>query len=211
MTLRTKDLPRLVPTTVTQVLHDSAGGTYRVQHNLAGAGAPTVNDDSSAGYSIGSEWVYAAGTAKAVCVDATVGAAIWIALLSNASLSSSTPQAVGFAGSAGSGSSASKSNHVHAERTITTVSGSQAMLTSVGVYLVDLSGGPADLTLPSPIDYPGARWTIVDKTGQAGTNNFTLKRNGSENINGAGSNLVLNTNGFSVDVWREDNTHWVCR
>lgn len=39
---------------------------------------PTVNDDSSVGYSIGSHWVDITGDKAYVCVDASVGAAIWV-------------------------------------------------------------------------------------------------------------------------------------
>ena len=46
--------------------------------NFAAVLAPTVNNDSSGGYSQGSKW-YDTVTGEAyVCVDATVGAAIWI-------------------------------------------------------------------------------------------------------------------------------------
>lgn len=45
------------------------------KNNLAGAAAPTVDDDASDGYEAGSQWVYA-GT-QYVCVDAAAGAAVW--------------------------------------------------------------------------------------------------------------------------------------
>ena len=45
-------------------------------NNYGAAGAPTVNDDSGDGYSIGSVWITAAG-AIYTCVDATAGAAVW--------------------------------------------------------------------------------------------------------------------------------------
>lgn len=45
------------------------------KNNYAATAAPGVNDDASAGYQVGSEWIY--GTAIYKCVDATAGAASW--------------------------------------------------------------------------------------------------------------------------------------
>jgi hypothetical protein len=44
--------------------------------NVAGVAAPTVNDDSSLGYSVGSVWYF--GSEIYDCVDATAGAADWL-------------------------------------------------------------------------------------------------------------------------------------
>ena len=53
-----------------------AAGIYTVhKSNLAGTAAPTANDDASAGYSVGSVWVY--GTSFYVCTNAGVGTANW--------------------------------------------------------------------------------------------------------------------------------------
>jgi len=41
------------------------------------ASAPTVNDDSGDGYSAGSRWIDTAADKEYVCLDATVGAAVW--------------------------------------------------------------------------------------------------------------------------------------
>ena len=47
------------------------------KHNLAAASAPTVDDDSSAGYSEGSIWIDTTADESYRCVDATAGAAVW--------------------------------------------------------------------------------------------------------------------------------------
>ena len=47
-----------------------------LKHNEA-AGAPGVNDDSSAGYGIHSKWVDTTADVAYTCVDSTVGAAVW--------------------------------------------------------------------------------------------------------------------------------------
>ena len=46
--------------------------------NFTATTAPTVNDDTTAGYSVGSRWVDVTGDESYICVDATVGAAVWV-------------------------------------------------------------------------------------------------------------------------------------
>lgn len=48
------------------------------QHFYNALRAPLVTDDSSNGYAIGSEWDYPAKGQVFKCVDATIGAAIWV-------------------------------------------------------------------------------------------------------------------------------------
>lgn len=45
--------------------------------NLVAVGTPLVVDDSSAGYAVGSRWVDVSADKEYVCVDSSVGAAIW--------------------------------------------------------------------------------------------------------------------------------------
>ena len=47
-----------------------------ILHNVTNT-PPTVNDDSSKGYSVGSRWVDAASDKLWVCYDTNVGAAVW--------------------------------------------------------------------------------------------------------------------------------------
>lgn len=47
------------------------------KHNYAGTTAPTVNEDSGDGYSIGSIWIDLNDDEAWICTDATVGAAVW--------------------------------------------------------------------------------------------------------------------------------------
>lgn len=46
--------------------------------NLAGSSAPTVTDDSAAGYGVGSRWLDTTNIEEYVCLDASVGAADWL-------------------------------------------------------------------------------------------------------------------------------------
>lgn len=52
-----------------------AGATLK--HNLAATAAPTANDDSAAGYSVGSRWVDVSADKEYVCLDVTATAAVW--------------------------------------------------------------------------------------------------------------------------------------
>jgi len=49
--------------------------------NSAATTDPTVNDDSDDGYDVGSIWVNTTDDSVFVCVDSTVGAAVWITVL----------------------------------------------------------------------------------------------------------------------------------
>ncbi|TXH13852.1 MAG: hypothetical protein E6R03_10605 [Hyphomicrobiaceae bacterium] len=44
---------------------------------LNGTSAPTLNDDSADGYSIGSKWYDLVNSEAYICLDATIGAAVW--------------------------------------------------------------------------------------------------------------------------------------
>jgi hypothetical protein len=46
-------------------------------NNLAASAAPTVNEDSGDGYSVGSIWIDTTNDKAYVCLDASVGAAVW--------------------------------------------------------------------------------------------------------------------------------------
>ena len=59
-------------------------------NKLDGTVAPTVNDDSDDGYSEGSFWINVSGNESYRCVDASVGAAVWV----NTTLDSSDVAAI---------------------------------------------------------------------------------------------------------------------
>lgn len=68
-------------TTDTNVLIvEGAGGAtsdVKVLNKLDATTAPTVNDDSGDGYDVGSIWVDVTNDNAYICLDATVGAAVW--------------------------------------------------------------------------------------------------------------------------------------
>lgn len=45
--------------------------------NLSASAAPTVNDDSGDGYAVGSFWCDTTADNAYICLDATLGAAVW--------------------------------------------------------------------------------------------------------------------------------------
>lgn len=58
----------------------SGGFAAYIKNNIAGSGAPTVNNDSSQGYSVGSKWFDVTTSPKNcfICLGASVGAATWL-------------------------------------------------------------------------------------------------------------------------------------
>jgi hypothetical protein len=55
---------------------ETTGLKWRLNNDGA-AVAPTVNEDSGDGYSVGSRWIDTTADKEYVCLDATVGAAVW--------------------------------------------------------------------------------------------------------------------------------------
>lgn len=61
------------------ILRKTGVGTYTAHKtNLSASGAPSVNDDSSAGYTISSLWIDTTNDDTYICTDDTVGAAVWV-------------------------------------------------------------------------------------------------------------------------------------
>ena len=91
---------------------------------------------------------------------------------------------------------------------VTTVVSTNIVLASTdsnGVYLVSSSSGARTITLPAPA--LGLNFWIKDKDGVAATNNITLIRNSTEQIEGVAASKILQTNWGS---WRviSDGTNW---
>lgn len=64
-------------------LQDQGDGTFLlrrqavVEDNLSASAAPTTGSDSDAGYAVGSRWIDTTNDRAYVCLDASVGAAVW--------------------------------------------------------------------------------------------------------------------------------------
>lgn len=56
----------------------SADQSSLVKHKLNAGAAPTVNDDSGDGYTVASIWIDLTNDLAYICVDSTLGAAVWL-------------------------------------------------------------------------------------------------------------------------------------
>jgi hypothetical protein len=72
-------------------------------------------------------------------------------------------------------------------------------------YLVNTASSAITVTLPAPV--VGIRLTIKDAAGNASTNNITVARHASENIEGIAANKVLRTN-WGASSFISDGTNW---
>ena len=67
-------------TVKTFIIKGNAVGGGGLQNNFSAVVPPTVNDDSGAGYAVGSRWLDT--DVEYVCHDATVGASVWVSRMS---------------------------------------------------------------------------------------------------------------------------------
>ena len=67
----------VVSLAVTDMTDVPASTTANLTNNLSAIVAPGVNDDSNAGYAVGSTWVNTLLNISWICVDSSVGAALW--------------------------------------------------------------------------------------------------------------------------------------
>ena len=74
-----------------------------------------------------------------------------------------------------------------------------------GVVMCVSASGARYVQLPAVAT--DRRLFIKDKSGNAATNNITVKTNGSEEIDGSSSDLVLSTDWASVQIV-SDGTKW---
>lgn len=72
-------------------------------------------------------------------------------------------------------------------------------------YLVDVSGGVVTVTLPAPAANTFVK--IKDSTSSANTNNITVARNGSEEIDTVAGNYTIDSN-LQASVFVSDGTDW---
>lgn len=79
-----------IPADVSVVSSAGGGNLIYLKNNLSAIVDPTVNDDSAAGYAVGSTWVNTVGGKVWKCVDDSVGAAVWKDLSASASVTTQT-------------------------------------------------------------------------------------------------------------------------
>jgi hypothetical protein len=86
------DLNAVTSLSITDILHVNVSGVDKkitkvhadIHKNNITSSNPTVNSDSNAGYSVGSIWFNSSTSVIFICVDNTVGAAIWGSVSPNA-------------------------------------------------------------------------------------------------------------------------------
>lgn len=148
---------------VAQAVHDNTNASPDHVDTIA----PTMSDDETLGYTIGSRWVIT-GSDEYVCLDASTGAAVWRnTTAGGTSLSSNTPAALGVA-AAGVGIAASRDDHIHAMPSAANVgadpagTAASAVSTHVGLadphtqYALESALGSAAYTASTAYDAAGA-------------------------------------------------------
>ena len=71
-------VPNSIFTETDSSIRGTGAGTYEeVKNNLSAAVAPTANEDSGDGYSVGSRWIDTTADKEYSCLDATLTAAVW--------------------------------------------------------------------------------------------------------------------------------------
>ena len=102
--------PRIPLTTSISGVLPVANGGYAGIHKTNGTTAPTVNEDSNDSYAVGSVWIDTTNDIAYVCVDASVGAAVWVRhqvydaeLAALAGLTSAADKGIQFTGSGTAG------------------------------------------------------------------------------------------------------------
>lgn len=123
-------------------------------------------------------------------------------------LSSSTPQAVGTA-AAGTGTSASKYDHVHGQVTRDRTTAGNTTLVNTTDDVIRVSA-QADLQLPDPA---GKRFFVIKKTG-TGTYTINMVRYAAEKIEDVAATLALpgsaNTDQPAWGFYSDGTNWWVC-
>lgn len=85
------------------------------------------------------------------------------------------------------------------------VASSPQSVTTGKTYLVNTAGGAITMNLPAPAS--NVWFMIKDINGNAGTNNITLHRNGSEEIDGIAADATLNVP-YALTIVCSDGTDW---
>jgi hypothetical protein len=71
-------VPNSTFTATGDTLRGTGAGTYeKVMNNMNASVAPTANEDSGDGYSVGSRWIDTTADKEYICLDSSVGAAVW--------------------------------------------------------------------------------------------------------------------------------------
>ena len=75
------------------------------------------------------------------------------------------------------------------------------------IQQANTTGGTVTYNLPAA-NTGYMLYVFVDSSRTAGTNNITIARNGSDTIQGAAANQVINTNGGTLALLSTNGTDW---
>ena len=159
----------------------AAGNHYHHLNKLDATTAPTVNDDAGDGYSINSIWIDATNDKAYICLDATVGAAVWKDITGLVSPMTAVGDMIV------QGTSVTLNNTDQSGNKIISASPS-----NVGRIIAS-----CDLQIPNPvgtISYIVNLWVSMNDVGKTKTVTVMIQR---DDLNGAG--LVQDTKTMTID------------
>ena len=157
------------------------GNVANTLHKRDATAAPTVNDDASIGYSIGSEWTVVTTDQTYQCQDATIGAAVWKDITGLVSPMTAVGDMIM------QGTSVTLNN--------TDQSGNKVI--SASPSNVERIIASCDLQIPNPVgtvSYSVNLWVSMNDVGKTKTVTVNLHR---DNVNGAA--LVQDTKTMTID------------
>jgi hypothetical protein len=164
------------------------GNVANLKVNLTAVLSPTVNDDSSASYAVGSRWMNTLTGQEYLCTDASVGAAVWKETTNAASGEDNTASNVG----TGAGSIYKQKTGVNLEfKTIN--AGSNILITNnTNDITIASSGSVSGVTASAPLASSGGTAPDISLTGtipvsNGGTGVATVAAGSYLQGNGAGA------------------------
>jgi len=189
------------------------GSFFTHQSNLSASVAPTTGDDSDAGYSVASLWADNTADKIYMCIDSTVGAAVWKHLSTDATFTSGVQ---GLAPASGGGTA----NFLRADGTFAAPPGGAGGGSFVEVeFAYQASGASLTITVPantltidgehlfveavfesSGTDTPQLKWDgAVFSNSAAGTSSSEHKLSGWIHRTGATAQMIYCEGNESVD------------
>lgn len=80
----------------------------------------------------------------------------------------------------------------------------------VEVVFADTNDSTLTVTIPSSAEVDGRRIAVVDRGGNAATNNITVTAASGNNVNGSDQDITISTNNGRADfVFNGDDTEWI--